>query len=114
MQSAGNIIVISVWGYDGVSLADYIAHTTANIGDAYVSVLWKLSFAIRGRRGQNMINDEMLLYNNTPLHKSLGAIATISGCGLEEINYSPYSRELPPLIVPKFEETFVWISILKL
>ena len=96
VPSAGKVMASVFWDADGILLIDYLQKGQTINGTYYASLLTQLWEKIKIKRPGKLTKGVLFHLDNTPVHKSVIAMAAIHDCGFKLIEHPPYSPDLAP------------------
>ena len=96
IPSAGKVMASVFWDADGILLIDYLQKGQTINGTYYASLLTQLREKIKTKRRRKPTKGVFFHQHNTPVHKSVIAMAAIHDCGFLLIEHPPYSPDLAP------------------
>ena len=94
--SASKVMVSVFWDSESVLLTDYSEKGKTVSGTYYAGLIHKLREVIKEKRRGKLTQGVLLHHDNSPVHTSHVATATMHDCGFELHSHPPYSPDLAP------------------
>ena len=96
VPSAGKVMASVFWDADGILLINYLQKGQKINGTYYASLLTQLREKIKFKHRRKLTKGVLFHQGNTPVHKSVIAMAAIHDCGFKLIDHPPNSPDLAP------------------